>query len=116
MLRQQNEILIKAKNQFPKYSLKTWSEKTGIQMTRIFRLFRGNEMMLSEYLAFEKILSEQGIPDHCLSLQTFHTQTKLCMQYLPLNLIEKINNSLQYHLENYFVFNGDESSLSKGGV
>lgn len=55
--RQQKEILQKAKETHPKFRLKHWSEKTGIQLTRIFRLFHGKEMTLNEYMAFYSFLS-----------------------------------------------------------
>jgi len=52
------QILLKRfKRLFPTHSYKEISMLTGIQITRVFRLFNGAEMKISEYRAFENLLS-----------------------------------------------------------
>ena len=47
-----------------KPTLKQISKDTGIQLTRIFRLFNGSTMKLSEYQIFHKKVKEQmGLTD-----------------------------------------------------
>jgi len=108
MLKEQNELIAQAKKRFPHYSLKVWSEKTGVQITRIFRLFKGNEMMLSEYLAFQDFLASTGQSDFLKSRNNLLEKSKLCLEHLSPNLIEEINSLLSYQLENHFVFNGQK--------
>lgn len=49
----QNNVLNCYKAKFPNHTLKKISQRTGIQLTRVFRLFNGHEMKLSEYEAFQ---------------------------------------------------------------
>lgn len=47
-----------------KPTLKKISEDTGIQLTRVFRLFNGSTMKLSEYQVFSKRVKEKmGLTD-----------------------------------------------------
>jgi len=39
--------------------LRVVSEDTGIQLTRVFRLFNGSEMKLSEYLVFKEKINKK---------------------------------------------------------
>lgn len=45
----QKSILLDYRDHFPKESLREVSEKTQIQLTRIFRIFNGSTMKLDEY-------------------------------------------------------------------
>lgn len=47
-----------------KPTLKSISEDTGIQLTRVFRLFNGSTMKLSEYQVFNrKVKEKMGLTD-----------------------------------------------------
>lgn len=49
---------------YGKPTLKKISEDTGIQLTRVFRLFNGSTMKLSEYQIFNKKVKEKmGLTD-----------------------------------------------------
>ena len=104
--RQQKEILQKAKETYPQFRLKHWSEKTGIQLTRIFRLFHGKEMTLNEYMAFYSFLSkeEKSLPtDTC---DEFFYLANKGLEHLPKAVLEELTLNIKYHLENYFILQG----------
>lgn len=57
----QKSIIKQYKEIYPQDKLKDISKKTGIQITRIFRIFRilnGSEMKLREYEIFEQIINQ----------------------------------------------------------
>lgn len=64
---------------YPSDTLKEISQKTGIQVTRVFRLFNGSEMKISEYEIFESVLVEN------LKHQEFQNLTKNCFTTLSPN-------------------------------
>lgn len=104
--RQQNEILTNAKKRYPHFKLKDWSEKTGIQLTRVFRLFHGREMTLNEYMSFHTFLN--GDESYLVS-KSFRDFTHICnksLEFLPTTIIDQITLNLKYHLENYFIQHG----------
>lgn len=60
-----------------KPTLKKISEDTGIQLTRVFRLFNGSTMKLSEYQIFNKKVKEKmGLTDS-LEAVAFECSLKL---------------------------------------
>jgi hypothetical protein len=54
----QKSIIKQYKEIYPKDKLKDISHKTGIQITRIFRILNGSEMKLREYEVFEQIVNQ----------------------------------------------------------
>ncbi len=40
-------------------TFKKISQETGVQMTRVFRLFNGSSMKLSEYVTFQKLVDQK---------------------------------------------------------
>lgn len=44
---------------FPSEPLRVTSARTGIQITRVFRLFNGKTMKVGELEAFEKVINEK---------------------------------------------------------
>ncbi len=52
----QKTILSAFKQQYQDLTFKQMGELTGIQSTRLFRLYNGHEMRLSEYEILEKLL------------------------------------------------------------
>ncbi|MAZ48328.1 MAG: hypothetical protein CME65_07175 [Halobacteriovoraceae bacterium] len=71
----QRAIIDSYKKKFPKDKLRHISEKTSIQITRVFRILNGSEMKISEYEAFQ----------NCLSYNESH-----------LSLIEKLKLALSH--------------------
>ncbi len=104
--RQQKEILQKAKETHPKFRLKHWSEKTGIQLTRIFRLFHGKEMTLNEYMAFYSFLSMGEVANQSNVCNEFFYLANKSLEHLPKDVLEELNLNIKYHLENYFLLQG----------
>ena len=90
----QNALLDKYMDLKDQPTLQTMSNETGIQKTRIFRLFNGSEMKLSEYLSFQReVIKVQG---RSTSLEkTFHEcESELSIQ--SLQEITALMNSLLY--------------------
>lgn len=62
----ENKIIERYRQLFPKDTLKEASSRTGIQITRVYRLFLGKPMKVHELEAFEKVIN-QGMnanPNH----------------------------------------------------
>ena len=55
----QNRVLKKYRLYFPNDTLRDVSEKTNIQLTRVFRLFNGKPMKVQELEAFEVAIEEK---------------------------------------------------------
>lgn len=55
----QNKTLERYRLFFPQETLREVSARTGIQITRVFRLFNGKPMKLGEFEAFEKAISDK---------------------------------------------------------
>jgi hypothetical protein len=109
--RHQVEVLFKARQLYPNFKLKDWSEQTGIQLTRIFRIFHGKEMTLNEYMSFHDLIlrgEKKPLPE---SLSEFSNLSKKSLELLPINLIDQINLNLKYHLENFFIIQGKFKEL-----
>ncbi|MDP7319301.1 MAG: hypothetical protein QF441_01770 [Bacteriovoracaceae bacterium] len=98
----QTRVLTLYKQEFPKDTLKDISTRTGIQITRVFRLFNGSEMKLKEYMAFEKCLKSHFSRNDFLEL-THECLLKLSKRRLQL-LIGQMNQSLklQYYQQKQY--------------
>ena len=55
----QNKTIQRYRQFFPEDTLKQVSSRTGIQITRVFRLFNGKAMKVGELEAFEKVMCEK---------------------------------------------------------
>lgn len=55
----QNKTIERYRLFFPQETLREVSGRTGIQITRVFRLFNGKPMKLGEFEAFEKAISDK---------------------------------------------------------
>ena len=55
----QKRTLQKYRQLFPNETLKEVSTRTGIQITRVFRLFNGKNMKVGELEAFEKAINDK---------------------------------------------------------
>lgn len=90
----QTSIISKYQTNFPKETLNKTSQKTGIQITRVFRLFNGSEMKVSEYEAFERALSSSTTKQN-----DFMNLSKKCYLQLGANrmqyLIQVMNHALK---------------------
>lgn len=95
----QDTILKNFRETFPKKTLKTISEETGIQMTRVFRIMNGSEMKIGEYEAFERVLTNDALSQSKISLMK---KFKRCISFLgdgDLSFLEvEINHLLKTDL------------------
>jgi hypothetical protein len=55
----QNRTLHRYRQLFPQKTLKEISLQTGIQITRVFRLFNGKTMKVKELEAFEEVIARK---------------------------------------------------------
>lgn len=55
----QNKTLQRYRQFFPEETLRQISDRTGIQITRVFRLFNGKTMKVGELEAFEKAVTDK---------------------------------------------------------
>lgn len=55
----QNKTIHRYRLFFPKDTLREASSRTGIQITRVFRLFNGKPMKVEELEAFEKVIHDK---------------------------------------------------------
>ena len=75
----QETILKNFRETFPSKTLKTISEETGIQMTRVFRIMNGSEMKIGEYEAFEKVLTQGALSQSKIDLMK---KFKSCISFM----------------------------------
>lgn len=85
----QDHILKRYRKNFPEHTLKEISETTGLQITRVFRIFNGSEMKVSEFEAFQNALEEKSYN----SLH-FITTAKKCLQLLSEETLQTLNNEM----------------------
>lgn len=55
----QNKIISRYRLFYPNQTLREVSARTGIQITRVFRLFNGKPMKVGELEAFEKAITDK---------------------------------------------------------
>ncbi len=87
MCEEQKKILQDYKKKFPKDSFQKVSLRTGIQTTRIFRIFKGSSMKLDEFLIFQRLLQEsdeKNLYDLCQKNLRSHELSFLQKQMLYL--------------------------------
>ncbi len=102
----QSIVLRQLKETYPQAKLKEISEKTGIQITRVFRLLNGAEMKVSEWEKIKTLTDiNNGIEDFlatakecALSLspqrrQAFHSSMQQALKILELNSTSQMNYS-----------------------
>jgi hypothetical protein len=82
----QQSLINRYKKFFPQDTFKIISKKTKIQQTRVFRIFNGAEMRISELEAFEEVMSASNN----IKIQEFINLSKKCTS----NLSERVLNDL----------------------
>ncbi|MBL6990297.1 MAG: hypothetical protein ISR65_10985 [Bacteriovoracaceae bacterium] len=75
-------------------TFKTIAQDTGIQVTRIFRLVKGSEMKLSEYIVFQKLIKQK---------QRQHTMlidfAQQCLDKLSKPAVKQLEDYIQRRLD-----------------
>lgn len=92
MKKLQDSILRQYKEIYPSDSLKEISKRTKIQITRVFRLFNGSEMKISEYESFYNSVSGK---DKSHLQELIHE----CETNLSHREIRKVQDYLSYNLK-----------------
>tara|TARA_B100001971_G_C18268024_1_gene596413 strand:- start:94461 stop:94820 length:360 start_codon:yes stop_codon:yes gene_type:complete len=90
----QKEIIAKFNRQFPNATLKEVSKKTGIQITRVFRIINGYEMKVSEYERFYQVLTQDQNRDSCEHLDLYLKYLKTLSHHKKKALEEKYSQKI----------------------
>jgi hypothetical protein len=94
----QSKTIHRYRQLFPKDSLREVSERTGIQITRVYRLFGGKPMKVKELEAFETAVSLK------LAEQPYYTRMHEVLEkaavILEANDLEKILNHIERKMLN----------------
>ena len=86
----QQTILNAYQKQFPSQTFQNISKQTGIQVTRIFRIFNGSEMKLGEYITFKSIIDQKRGAD-----QKFQELFDHALMTLPNESLRELRSSLE---------------------
>lgn len=78
---------------YPKDSLRKVSERTSIQKTRVYRIFNGHEMKVSEFQTIENLIIDNKMES------TFLTLTKKCIQQLQSSQIKEIQDLMKKQIK-----------------
>jgi len=93
-MEKQDAIIKRYQQLLPKNkTFKLIAAHTGIQVTRVFRLFNGSKMRLEEYQIFESCIKEAEGSDNSL-----HALIDICLTHLSLETIEAIRNDIERKL------------------
>ena len=94
----ERETVQRYRKMFPNDTLKTISQKTGIQLTRVFRIMNGKPMKVSELEIFENILGSHLGQNK--RLMEFENIVKIASLELSIKDIETIISYIERKLEN----------------
>lgn len=91
----QSKVIEKYKETYPHDTLREIAKRTGIQLTRVFRLFNGNAMKLEEYETFTHIINQKNsIPSHCEFLNLTKEASKKLSQDQLEGIVRIINRKM----------------------
>ncbi|MDA8793595.1 hypothetical protein N9N67_10120 [Bacteriovoracaceae bacterium] len=95
----QNEIINEYKKKFPNDKLKDISARTGLNITRIFRIFNGATLKINEYEIFCQVINQikktnQEPEQHYQNLNVISQ----AMEKLPPKILQQTINQLSYYL------------------
>lgn len=94
----EKEVIRRYRQVFPKDTLKAISEKTGIQITRVFRIMNGKPMKVRELEIFERILKTEC--KETKKLTEIERLTKLAVSYLSVKDLDQIVQYLERKIKN----------------
>lgn len=102
----QKQLMLEVKTAYPHLSFHQWSKKTGIQVSRVFRIFHGKEMKISEYNAFHQVLknNEKHVKSE-LAKKYLNDLLQKAQYHLPEKIIQELNQNIAYEIEQYLTFN-----------
>src|SRR5690606_10243692 len=94
----EKEIIVRYKKKFPHETLKETSDRTGIQITRVYRLFSGRKMKVSEFEAFQRAI--EGEPS-CQRNERFNNLISEIILTFDSEEIDFICQSLERKIQNH---------------
>lgn len=86
----EKKILKDYKANYPQDTFEQISLKTGIQVTRVFRIFKGSSMKLKEFLSFKSLLQNEPLNDSLF---------QKCQEELYEDDIKELKNHMQFLLQ-----------------
>lgn len=89
----QKKILQDYRTLYPDLSLREISSRTGIQLTRVFRLFNGSPMKLCEYQVFHEMVEQVD-----LDRPELITLIKECESKLSANALSEVESLMKRKL------------------
>ncbi|MFA5583405.1 MAG: hypothetical protein WDA09_04245 [Bacteriovoracaceae bacterium] len=95
----EKEVIRRYRQVFPHDTLKAISEKTGIQITRVFRIMNGKPMKVKELEVFENILKTQCGGNK--SSTEIDRLTKVAVSILSIKDLEQIINLIERKIKNH---------------
>jgi len=104
----QQKILRDYRKCFPQDTLKEMNQRTGIQMSRIFRIMNGMEMKVTEYENMVQAISQEKLGKR--NYHRVHTICRYLSQEDNQNKLNEIFSFLDYQMELYRI---DKQSSSK---
>lgn len=84
----QTAIIKEFNYHYPNIPLREVTSLTGIQITRVFRLYNGSEMKLKEYESFKNAISKVS---HTSNASNFHRNSQLCLEKLSSKRINELS-------------------------
>ncbi len=91
----QTNLITRYKNTFPKDTIKEISRKTNIQQTRVFRIFNGVEMKVSEMEALEDVMAKKA---H-IKFNDFLEASRKCTNELSEKVLLDLYNQMRFLLK-----------------
>lgn len=95
----EKEVIRRYRQAFPQETLKVISQKTGIQITRVFRIMNGKPMKVKELEIFQKILESQTAQGK--SFTEIERLTKMAVSTLSIKDLEQIITLIERKLKNF---------------
>ncbi|MBT3979840.1 MAG: hypothetical protein HOE90_00725 [Bacteriovoracaceae bacterium] len=90
----QEKTIFDFRQVYPDLTLKEVSSITGLQVTRVFRLFRGAEMKLREYEALSEATTKKGENQNSVESK-FKKISSQCWKSLPCQTLEELTEELK---------------------
>lgn len=94
----EKEIIRRYRQVFPHDTLKAISEKTGIQITRVFRIMNGKPMKVRELEVFESILNLECKENK--NLTEIERLTKIATSTLSIKELDHIIQFIERKIQN----------------
>lgn len=90
----QSKVLDRFKKNYPDLSYKQISNLTGIEKSRVFRIFNGSELKISELEIFDNLNHKATTPGNIEFIDT----AKKCLTTLNKKILNKLLLEMQYNI------------------